>query len=250
MDHDGHRERWILITGGSRGIGRGMVEAFARAGWTVAFTYRSEDAAARAVEDATHAVGRPAKGFRCDSTDEAQVTALASELLAERGAPHGIIANAGITRDALLMQMSTSQWHDVLRTNLDGAFYITRAFVQAMSDHGDGVVLLMSSVAGQKGIVGQTNYATTKAGLQAFARALALETARFGVRVNAIAPGYIATDMVDEMPEVQRKAIRNRVPLRRIGDVGDVANLALFLVSENATYITGQTLVVDGGLTV
>lgn len=248
-DATGKEKGWILVTGGSRGIGRGLVETFARAGYDVVFTFRSGADAAREVERATRDIGRPARGVRCDCGDEAEMASFARAMLERRGAPYGIVHNAGVTRDALLMQMTDAQWHDVINTNLNGAFYVTRSFIQPMSERGEGVVLLMSSVAGHKGVVGQANYSATKAALGAMARTLALEAGRFQIRVNAIAPGYIATDMVEEMSEMQRKAIKGRIPLRRIGEVGDVAALALFLVSDAASYITGQTLVVDGGLT-
>ncbi|WP_166212321.1 3-oxoacyl-ACP reductase FabG [Cognatiluteimonas telluris] len=241
--------RWILVTGGARGIGLGLVTAFAKAGFEVVFTYKSSADSARQAEESMAAQGFSVSGHACDSTDEAAVQALSAQLLTQRGAPYAIVNNAGITRDSLMMNMSTEDWRSVIDTNLNSAFFITRAFTSSMLESGDGVVLQISSVAAHKGIAGQTNYSATKAALTALTRSLALELGRFNVRVNAIAPGYIATDMFDNIPEAQRKSIRNSVPLRRIGTVEDVASLALFLLDPSASYITGQTFVVDGGLT-
>jgi 3-oxoacyl-[acyl-carrier protein] reductase len=242
----GAERSWILVTGGSRGIGRGLVLGFVRSGFEVEFTYQSNsDAAAQTEGEA----GGGARGHRCDSADQAAVDALAEHLIAEKGAPRAIVSNAGVTRDSLLVNMTPAQWHDVVGANLNGAHFVTRAFTASMIEAGDGVILLMSSVAGQKGVAGQSNYASSKAALSGMARALGAELGRFGIRVNAIAPGYIATDMLGAFPDAQRRSIERGIPLRRLGTVDDVVPLAEFLVSDRARYITGQTLVVDGGLT-
>lgn len=241
--------KWILVTGGSRGIGRGLVERLCAAGYEVAFTYRHSADQANALEQAMAEAGGEARGYRCDSGDPIAVRGLADELLARRGAPFGLINNAGITRDALLMRMSDAEWNEVVDNNLNAAFYITRAMVPAMVERAEGSIIQMSSVAGQKGTAGQSNYSATKAALSALTRSLAVEIGRFNIRVNAIAPGYIATDMIQGIPEAQRKSLRNGIPLRRIGEVEDVASLAVFLMGAGASYITGQTFAVDGGLT-
>jgi 3-oxoacyl-[acyl-carrier protein] reductase len=147
------------------------------------------------------------------------------------------------------MRMSGAQWTDVVNANLNASFYVTRAFVHAMVEQGDGVILQMSSVSGFKGNIGQTNYSATKAAMIGMTRSLALELARFNVRVNAIAPGFIATEMTQEIPEAKLKALGAGIPLRRFGTVREVASLATYLASSDAAYITGQTFVVDGGLT-
>lgn len=251
MTNDATRtRRWALVTGGARGIGLGLVKEFAAAGFEVVFTYKSSAETARSVEASMAEQGFRVDGHACDSTDEAAVQALADRLLAERGAPYVIVNNAGITRDSLMMKMSAEDWHAVIDTNLNSAFFVTRAFTPSMMETGDGVVLQISSVAAYKGVAGQTNYSATKAALTAMTRSLALELGRFNLRVNAIAPGYIATDMFDNIPDAQRKSIKNTIPLRRIGAVEDVSSLALFLTGQSASYITGQTFVVDGGLTV
>jgi len=249
MNAPNGKNHWALVTGGARGIGLGLVKAFASAGFDVAFTYKSSADAAREVEASMATLGFHVSAHACDSTDEAAVQALADRLLAERGAPYAIVNNAGITRDSLMMKMSAEDWRAVIDTNLNSAFFVTRAFTPSMMEAGDGVVLQISSVAAHKGIAGQTNYSATKAALTAMTRSLALELGRFNVRVNAIAPGYIATDMFDNIPDARRKSIKSSIPLRRIGTVEDVSSLARFLLDPSASYITGQTFVVDGGLT-
>jgi len=240
---------WILVTGGSRGIGRGLVDALAREGYEIIFTYKDSGPAAAQLEEGVRIAGGKAQGHCLDHTDEAAVQAFAADQLERRGAPYAIVNNVGVTRDVLMMQMTSHQWHEVVETNLNSAFYVTRPFVTAMAEQGNGVVLQISSVAGLKGVAGQVNYSSTKAALGAFTRSLALELGRFNVRVNAIAPGYIATDMTQSMSDAQRKSIKNSVPLRRIGTVEDVSALAVFLMNPSASYMTGQTFVVDGGLT-
>ncbi len=242
--------KWVLVTGGTRGIGRGIVEVLARAGYEVLFTYQHSGAAAREVEKIVADAGGKATGYCCDGTDEAAVKALSQKILAERGPPYAIVNNVGITRDSVLLRMTTEQWREVINTNLDSAFFTTRAFIWAMIQAGDGVILQMASVTALKGNAGQTNYAATKAALVGMTRSLALEVARFNIRVNAIAPGFIATEMVDKIPERQQKQIKDAIPLRRFGTVEEVASLAGFLVSRQGAYITGQTFVIDGGLNV
>ncbi|MCD0252497.1 3-oxoacyl-ACP reductase FabG [Xanthomonas campestris pv. campestris] len=246
-ERDGRK--WVLVTGGSRGIGRGLVEALCAVGYEVAFTYRKSAESAGALEAEIAERGGCAHGHHCDSSDAAAVRELAQELVSRNGAPYGLINNAGVTRDALMMRMSDEEWGDVIGNNLNAAFYVTRAFLPAMAENGGGCVLHMSSVAGHRGSAGQTNYSATKAALSGMTRSLAVEMGRFDLRVNAIAPGYIETDMIKTMPDAQRRSIRSAVPLRRIGTAEDIAAVAVFLLGPGAAYITGQTFVVDGGLT-
>jgi len=194
--------------------------------------------------------GGKASGYCCDGADEAAVASFSEKTLAERGPPYAVVNNVGITRDGLLLRMSTAQWREVISTNLDSAFFTTRGYLEAMMEAGDGVILQMASVSGLKGNAGQTNYSATKAGLVGMTRSLALEVARFNIRVNALAPGFIATEMVDKMPERQQRRLKDAIPLRRFGTVEEVAALAGFLVSPHGAYITGQTFVIDGGLNV
>ena len=242
-------KQWVFVTGGTRGIGRGLVVAFCAAGYDVVFTYQSSHDAAAALVREMAETGAHAAGHCCDSADADAVNALALALLDARGAPHAVVNNVGITRDTVLMRMSGAQWLDVINANLNAAFYVTRAFVEAMLAQGDGVILQMSSVSGFKGNIGQTNYSATKAALIGMTRSLALELGRFNLRVNAIAPGFIATEMVASIPEAKTKAIRASIPLRRLGTVEEVASLATYLASPASAYITGQTFVIDGGLT-
>lgn len=244
----GAGKRWVLVTGGSRGIGRGIVEAFAAAGYDTVFVYQRSDEAAQALEQMVETAGGKAHGFRCDCTDEAAVQSLAEGLLSRRGAPYAVINNAGIAQDVALMRMTGGQWRGVLETNLNSAFFVTRGFVGAMVEQGDGVILQMSSVTGIKGNAGQTNYGASKAGMIGMTKSLALELARFNVRVNAVVPGFIATEMVDQIPEAQQTSIKRGIPLRRFGTVKEVAALCLFLASADGAYMTGQTFVIDGGL--
>jgi 3-oxoacyl-[acyl-carrier protein] reductase len=249
MAHTTNR-KWVLVTGGTRGIGKGLVQGFSNAGYDVVFTYRNSDGQAQEIEQAVSSAGGSATAYRCDCTDETAVTAFSNAILAERGAPYALINNAGITRDALLMRMSSEDWNSVVNTNLNATFFITRAFIPSLIEKQDGLILQMSSASALIGNPGQTNYAATKAGLIGMTKSLAVELGRFNIRVNSIAPGYIETEMLDSIPESKVRNIRKTIPLRRMGTVEEVTSLAVYLASPTATYITGQTLVIDGGLTV
>jgi 3-oxoacyl-[acyl-carrier protein] reductase len=242
-------KKWVLVTGGTRGIGRGIVEEFAQGRYEVVFTYQHSRDAATQLVDELSAIGVTVAGYQCDSNDESAVLELSRTMLASRGAPFAVINNVGITRDVALMRMRPEEWTDVINTNLNSAFFMIRHFAHPMAEQGEGVILQMSSVSGLKGNSGQTNYSATKAALIGMTRSLALELARFNVRVNAIAPGFIATEMLGQIPEFQQKELRKSIPLRRLGTVKEVAALTAFLASENGAYITGQTFVIDGGLT-
>lgn len=241
---------WILITGGTRGIGRGLVFKLANSGYNVIFTYKSSHDLARKIEKSFFGLDVKVRGIQCDSSDVVQVKKFSETILKEFGTPYGIINNAGITDDALMMRMEVGQWCNVINSNLNSAFFVTQAFLPSMIQSGTGVIIMMSSVSGFKGNIGQTNYSATKAGLIGMSRSLALEVGRFNVRVNSISPGYIDTEMLGAMPDDQRSKIKKNIPLRRIGTVEDVSFLAEFLLSPNASYITGQNFVVDGGLTI
>ncbi|WP_227817712.1 3-oxoacyl-ACP reductase FabG [Nitrogeniibacter aestuarii] len=240
--------RWILVTGGSRGIGRGLVEHFSR-DHRVIFTYQHSADRANAVVDALRAQGRDVSAFRCDGGDPVETAAFGQMCVKEYGAPWALIHNAGITRDGLMVSMDNTSWRDVLATNLDACFYLTRAFLESMMAERSGAILMMSSVTGLKGNKGQVNYGASKAAMSGMVRSMAQELSRFGISVNAIAPGLIDTEMAERMTDKARKDMQSAIPMRRLGSVDEVARLARYLVSPEAAYITGQTIVIDGGLT-
>ncbi len=245
----GVKKKWVLVTGGTRGIGKGLVEAFCRDNYDVVFTFQNSRDIAEQLEKAIGNANGTAIGYCCDGADETAVKSFAHEILTQRGAPYAIVNNVGIARDTLLMQMSTEQWINVIDVNLNSAYFSIRVFIDSMLEQGEGVILQMSSVSGLKGNLGQTNYSASKSALIGMTRSLAIELGRFNIRVNAIAPGYIATEMLTDIPLKKAKAIKDSIPLRRLGSVREVASLAVYLASQDSAYITGQTFVIDGGLT-
>jgi 3-oxoacyl-[acyl-carrier protein] reductase len=238
--------RIVLVTGGTRGIGAGIVKRFLAAGDRVWFTGRSEES----IRAAEAAFGEGAVGRACDMADPNACETLATELLAAEGRIDVLINNAGITRDTLMMRMSGEQWDEVISTNLSGPFYLIRHFVKSMMKQRAGSIINLSSVVAYTGNPGQANYTAAKAGLLGFTRSLALELGGRGVRVNAVAPGYIDTDMTAAIPEAGQQALKSKIPLGRTGQAEDIAAACFFLAGEDAAYITGQCLRVDGGLTV
>ena len=239
---------WILVTGGSRGIGKEIVMTLSKQ-YHVIFTWRqSSDEAQKLIEYCCQQGGQ-VEGLQCDGADCDMVRNVAHRLIETQGPAYALINNAGITRDSIFLGMDVHNWLDVIDNNLNASFYWTRAILPGMVDAGRGSIVMMSSVSGLNGNIGQTNYSATKAALIAFARSLALEVARFGVRVNAIAPGIINTDMVSNIPEKDRANLCKLVPMKRVGDVSEVASLVEYLIGDQSRYITGQCLVIDGGLT-
>ena len=238
----------VLITGASRGIGKAIAEECVRQGATVAFTYLSSEEKARALEVELTANGGKAKGFRSDASNFDQAQQLVDDVVAEFGTVDVLVNNAGITRDTLLMRMTEEQWDEVINTNLKSAFNLTKAVQKPMLKARSGSIINMSSVVGVKGNAGQANYAASKAGLIGFTKSIAAELGSRNIRCNAIAPGFIETEMTDALnPEVVQ-GWRNGIPLKRGGQPIDVANATVFLASEMSAYITGQTLHVCGGM--
>ncbi len=230
----------VLVTGGSRGIGRAIVEEFVAEGYRVAFTYAGNVEAARALEER-------AAGYQADVRDFDRAQQVVKEVEAALGPIQVLVNNAGIRKDSALYNMDPAAWREVLDTNLTGVFNYTRVLIKDFLRR-QGCVINVTSVSGIMGMSGQTNYSASKAGVIGFTKALAREVARFGVRVNAIAPGFIETDMTSSMDENTRKKLYSQIPLGQPGTAKQVARAAVYLASGDAAYITGQVLTMDGGL--
>ncbi|AJJ62246.1 SDR family NAD(P)-dependent oxidoreductase [Yersinia aldovae] len=240
--------QWVLITGGSRGIGRALVEELANE-WNVIFTWRNDEQQSRDVISHCEGLAGWVKSYRCDGSNQSDVDALAPQLLEKYGPPGAVIHNAGITGDGLHIQQDGDNWRNVLDTNLNAVFYWNKHLLPQMMIQGEGAVLLMSSVTAIKGNVGQSAYAASKAAMIGLGRSLALEMGRFGIRVNCLLPGVIDSDMTRAMPAEALKGLRKQIPLRRLGNAQEVARVSAFMIGNDSRYMTGQTLVLDGGLT-
>ena len=237
-----------IITGASRGIGHGIALAFAKQGANVAFTYLSSEEKAKALESELAAFGIKAKGYKSDAADFKAAEELVNSVVAEFGTVDILVNNAGITRDTLLMRMSEQQWDEVINANLKSVFNLTKAVTKPMLKAKKGSIINMSSVVGVKGNAGQSNYAASKAGIIGFTKSIALELGSRNIRSNAIAPGFIETEMTAVLDEKVVQSWRDGIPLKRGGSVEDVANATIFLASDMSAYITGQTLNVCGGM--
>ncbi len=238
-----------FVTGGSRGIGRAIVTAMADAGANVAFTYQTSkeaaEALARTIETEKGVRCRPYQG-NVASADEMQ--RVVKQVIADFGPITILVNNAGITRDKSFLKMSKESWDEVMRVNLDGVFYTTQMVAQDMVGAGWGRIINISSIVGQTGNFGQTNYAATKGAIISFTESLARELARKGITVNAVAPGFIETDMVSGMPEAAINQVKAMTPMGRLGKPEEIANAVVFLTSPRASYVTGQVLGVNGGM--
>lgn len=233
-----------VVTGGSRGIGKAIVLTLAEAGFNVAFSYASNQAAATEVENAAKAFGVDVLAVQADAANAQQAQALIEQAHKQFGRIDALVNNAGIAKDGLLMRMSDEDWDKVLDTNLSGAFYTSRAAARIMLKQRSGTIINMSSVVGVFGNAGQANYAASKAGLIGFTKSLAKELGSRSVTANVIAPGFIETDMTESVPKEQLLA---HIPLGRLGKAEDIAKTVLFLIT-SGSYITGQVIHVDGGL--
>jgi len=242
------QDKVVLITGASRGIGKSIAEECVAQGAKVAFTYLSSEEKAKALEVELSADGGVAKGFKSDASKFDEAQSLVDHVLEEFGTIDVLVNNAGITRDTLLMRMSEQQWDDVMNTNLKSAFNLTKAVQRPMLKARKGSIVNMSSVVGVSGNAGQSNYAASKAGLIGFTKSIAQELGSRSIRCNAIAPGFIETEMTASLDQNVVDEWRKSIPLKRGGTPKDVANLVVFLGSDMSLYITGQTVNVCGGM--
>jgi 3-oxoacyl-[acyl-carrier protein] reductase len=233
-----------VVTGSTRGIGRAVAEALAQSGARVAIVGRDKEKASAVAGE----IGNGAAGFACDVSDTASVAQLIADVEQEFGGIDILVNNAGITRDNLVMRLKDEDWDDVLNANLRGAFAAIRAAARGMMKKRAGRIINMASVVGLMGNKGQANYAASKAGLIALTKSIAKELGSRNILVNAIAPGYIETEMTDAMAPEARAALSGMIPLERLGKPSDIASAVVFLASDHASYITGQVLVVDGGM--
>jgi 3-oxoacyl-[acyl-carrier protein] reductase len=237
-----------LITGATRGIGKGIALKFAQQGANIAFTYLSSVEKAQALEKELEAFGIKAKGYRSDAANFKAAEELVNAVVADFGTVDVLVNNAGITRDTLLMRMSEEQWDEVINANLKSVFNLTKAIQKPMLKQRKGSIINMSSVVGVKGNAGQANYAASKAGIIGFTKSVALELGSRNIRSNAIAPGFIETEMTEVLDPKVVEGWRASIPLKRGGTTEDIANATLFLASEMSAYITGQVMNVCGGM--
>lgn len=237
-----------LVTGASRGIGRAIALSLGEAGCDVIVNYASSEGAAREVVDGVIAHGSRAKAIRADVADMAAVEGMVAEAHREFGQIHILVNNAGINRDRTFLKLTRAEWDDVIRTNLGGPFNTAHALIPSMCEAGFGRIINITSIVGQMGNYGQTNYAAAKGGIISFTKSLAREVARKGITVNCVAPGYINTDMMKGVPDRVIEQVRSITPLARLGEPEEIAWAVRFLADPRASYITGQVVAVNGGM--
>ncbi|MCP4484935.1 MAG: 3-oxoacyl-[acyl-carrier-protein] reductase [Flavobacteriaceae bacterium] len=237
-----------IITGGSRGIGKAIVEIFVKQGANVAFTYSSSSDAAKAIENKLSSKNVKVKSYKSDASNFEEAQLLAASVLEEFGSIDILVNNAGITKDNLLMRMSEEDFDRVIQVNLKSVFNMTKAVQRTMLKQRKGSIINMSSVIGVKGNAGQSNYAASKAGIIGFTKSMAIELGSRNIRSNAIAPGFIVTEMTEELGEETIKQYFEAIPLKRGGTPEEIANTCVFLGSDMSSYLTGQVLNVDGGM--
>lgn len=240
-------DKVALVTGGAKGIGRAICLTLASAGASVAVNYRSSQAAAEDLVGQIEAAGGKAVALAGDVSDPAAAAALVSQTIASLGGLHILVNNAGIVKDALIFNMEPADWQSVMNVNFGGVFNGTKAVLDHFMAQREGAIINISSVMGERGWIGQSNYSASKGAINSFTRCAAVELARFGIRVNAVLPGFAPTEMVAGLIDKGGKGIKRQLPLRKFASVDDVAALAVFLASPDAAYITGACLPVDGG---
>lgn len=242
------KNKVALVTGGTRGIGYAIVKKFAEQGCNVAFTYLNSDEKALQFEVELNALGIKAKAFKSDAGSYANTEKLIDEVLKEFGNIDVLVNNAGITHDNLILRMTEQQWDNVINANLKSVFNLTKHVSKAMLRSKKGSIINLTSIVGVKGQAGQSNYAASKAGIIGFTKSIADEFGSRSIRCNAIAPGFIETDMTIVLPEETKKGILEQIPMKRMGQAEEVANTALFLASDLSTYVSGQVISVCGGM--
>jgi 3-oxoacyl-[acyl-carrier protein] reductase len=237
-----------LVTGASRGIGREIALELAREGANVVVNYSGSEAKANEVVDEIKSMGREAVAIQCNVADSDSVQSMVKETISHFGTLDILVNNAGITKDNLLMRMKENEWDDVININLKGVFLCTKAVTRQMMKQRSGRIINISSIVGVSGNPGQANYVAAKSGVIGLTKTAARELAPRGITVNAIAPGFISTDMTDQLPEDVRNEMLKQIPLNRFGDPKDIAKVVSFMASESSSYMTGQTLHIDGGM--
>lgn len=242
------QNKTAIVTGATRGIGKEIAFSFANQGANIAFTYNSSASAAEALEKELTSLGVKAKGYQSNAANFDAAMLLVKEVLAEFGEIAVLVNNAGITKDNLLMRMSEEDFDKVIDVNLKSIFNLTKAVIKPMMKQKSGSIINMSSIVGRKGNAGQANYAASKSGIFGFTKSVALELGSRNIRCNAVAPGFIETEMTENLSEESLEKWRANIPLKRGGSPKDVANACLFLASDMSSYVTGQILSVDGGL--
>jgi 3-oxoacyl-[acyl-carrier protein] reductase len=240
-------EKLVLVTGASRGIGRAIALTLGNAGATVIGTATSDEGASNITKifSENNILG---KGMKLNVTDNDQISALIKSITEDYGSVDILINNAGITRDNILVRMKEDEWDDIINTNLSSVYKMSKAVLRGMIKKRSGRIISITSVVGSMGNAGQSNYAAAKAGIMGFTKSLAREVGVRGITVNAIAPGFIKTDMTDALPDEQKEALASQIPLTRLGTVDEIAQSVLFLSDESGSYITAQTLHVNGGM--
>ena len=252
MSNDGQTtgqitEQVTLVTGASRGIGRAIAEKLGKAGATVIGT-ATTDAGAKSISDYFKEAGITGKGMTLNVTEPDSIDALIKAVTAEYGAITVLVNNAGITRDNLMLRMKEEEWNDIISTNLTSVYRLSKACLRGMMKARHGRIISISSVVGATGNAGQANYAAAKAGVVGFSKSLAQEIGSRGITVNVVAPGFIDTDMTKELSDAQRSKLLENIPLKKLGQSEDIANAVLFLASDMGSYISGETLHVNGGM--
>lgn len=243
-------KKLILLTAGSRGIGAAIVKELVQQDYLVVFTYKSNREHAEALAASLNTNAQVCWCYPCDAGDFNAVSELCTVLLRQHGVPYGVINNAGITRDKLHIDMELADWNDVINTNLNSIFYLNHFLLNEMMLKGDGCIININSVSGLRGNVGQTNYAASKSAQYGLTKSLAREVGNFNIRVNCIAPGPIETDMISSIPKKTMSQLVKMTPLRKIGEPEDIAMMVSFLLGRGGRHITGQTMVIDGGLSI